>query len=109
MKFSVDDFLAKLPLQPDEKWREGVPFVTAFAKGSMSLEFFALRGKDFQTPHEQDELYAVVQGSGEFVRNGERTTFKSGDVLFVPAKMEHYFENVSADFATWVIFFNSEQ
>jgi len=31
--------------------------------------------------------------------------FAPGDMLFVPAKMEHRFEDFSADFATWVLFY----
>jgi mannose-6-phosphate isomerase-like protein (cupin superfamily) len=58
-----------------------------------------------QTPHEQDELYVVFSGSGEFLLNGERMNFTAGDVLFVPAGVEHRFENFSDDFVTWVIFY----
>ena len=62
-------------------------------------------GEDLQTPHEQDELYVVVSGSGDFVLGGERISFTSGDVLFARAGIEHRFENISQDFATWVIFY----
>jgi hypothetical protein len=31
--------------------------------------------------------------------------FGSGDMLFVPARMEHRFEDFSDDFATWVMFY----
>jgi mannose-6-phosphate isomerase-like protein (cupin superfamily) len=36
---------------------------------------------------------------------GERFSCAVGDALFVPAQVEHRFENMSDDFATWVIFF----
>jgi uncharacterized protein YjlB len=29
----------------------------------------------------------------------------AGDVLFVPARMEHRFEAMSGDFAVWVMFY----
>ena len=105
MKFAPEEFLAKLPLPADEKWKEGVWFTSAFSKGNFELEFFAPRGKDYQTPHEKDEIYVVVRGNGEFVKGNERVSFAAGDVLFVEARMEHRFENFSEDFATWVIFF----
>ncbi len=105
MKFSFDEFLAALPQPANEKWTEGVWFTEAFVKGNFELEFFAPRGKDHQTPHEKDEIYVVVRGSGEFVKENERITFTTGDVLFVEAGVEHRFENFSEDFATWVIFF----
>ena len=105
MKFSFDEFLSRLPLPANEKWTEGVWFTEAFSKGNFDLEFFAPKGEDRQTPHEKDEIYVVVRGSGEFVKENERTEFKSGDVLFVEAGVDHRFENFSEDFATWVIFF----
>lgn len=105
MKFSVGEFLEKLPLPADEKWREGVWFTNVFSKGDFELEFFAPRGKDYQTPHEKDEIYVIASGSGEFIKENERMTFKTGDVLFVEAGVSHHFENFTEDFATWVIFF----
>lgn len=105
MKFSFDEFLAKLPLPASEKWPDGVWFTNAFAKGDFELELFAPRGEDRQTPHEKDEIYIIVRGSGEFVKAGERINFKAGDALLVEAGVDHRFENFSEDFATWVIFF----
>ncbi|MGC2234867.1 MAG: cupin domain-containing protein [Pyrinomonadaceae bacterium] len=105
MKFTPEEFLARLPLPADEKWREGVRFTNVFSKGDFELEFFAPRGKDYQNPHEKDEIYVIARGNGEFVKEDERMTFTAGDVLFVEAGVEHHFENFSDDFATWVIFF----
>jgi mannose-6-phosphate isomerase-like protein (cupin superfamily) len=105
MKFSVEEFLEKLPLPADEKWTEGVWFTNAFSKGNFELEFFAPQGHDYQTPHEKDEIYVIARGSGEFVKENERMTFTTGDVLFVEAGVSHHFENFTEDFATWVIFF----
>ncbi len=79
------------------------------AYGSMRLRYYAPRGRDEQTPHDQDELYIVVAGQGAFAI-GEteaslgRQQFRTGDVLFAPAGLAHRFENFSDDFATWVVF-----
>ena len=59
---------------------------------------------DDQTPHTRDEIYIVAAGTGDFMCAGEREEFIPGDVLFVPAGIEHRFENFSEDFATWVVF-----
>ncbi|HEY0738209.1 MAG TPA: cupin domain-containing protein [Herpetosiphonaceae bacterium] len=83
-------------------------FVTLLQRGSLSVELYAPRGHDPQQPHKQDELYVVMAGSGEFVNGAERHPFGPGDVLFVPAGVEHRFENFSADFQTWVIFYGPE-
>jgi mannose-6-phosphate isomerase-like protein (cupin superfamily) len=39
-----------------------------------------------------------------FVRGEERVPCRANDLLFVPAKVVHRFEEFSADFATWVMF-----
>ena len=39
MKFTVEEFLSKLPLPADEKWKEGVWDVEAFKKGKVRLSF----------------------------------------------------------------------
>lgn len=105
MKFTTAEFLAKLPLPANEKWKDGVWFTNAFEKGDFELEFFAPRGADYQTPHEKDEFYIVVSGTAELLIENEKFPCAVGDALFVPARREHHFEKISDDFATWVIFF----
>lgn len=73
--------------------------------GSLEVRWYAPRGTDPQTPHERDELYVVAGGRAEFLRGGERVAVGAGDVLFVPARMEHRFEAMSEDFAVWVMFY----
>jgi mannose-6-phosphate isomerase-like protein (cupin superfamily) len=90
------------------KQETGKPFTVLMKHGTMSVEYFSPQKIDSQTPHRQDELYVIVRGHGQFNRNGEKLDCKAGDVLFVPAGMEHRFENFSDDFATWVIFYGIE-
>ena len=73
--------------------------------GSMKLRYYAPRGTDAQTPHDQDELYVIASGQGTFVVGGQRVPFGPGDVLFAGAHVEHRFEGFSEDFATWVVFY----
>jgi mannose-6-phosphate isomerase-like protein (cupin superfamily) len=82
----------------------GRRYAEVLTHGSMRLGLYAPRQFDPQKPHEQDELYLVVQGSGTFVHAGRRTPFRPGDALFAAAGIEHRFEDFSDDFATWVIF-----
>src|SRR5215203_2637617 len=106
MKFSVEEFRARLPFAANEKWKEGVWFTNAFTKGDFELEFFAPRGHDYQTPHEKDEFYIIVSGSADLIHEGKTVSCKIGDAVFVAAGEDHHFENISQDFATWVIFFS---
>lgn len=85
-----------------------LPFAVMMKYGTMTIEYFAPQEVDTQTPHKQDEIYVIIKGHSTFYRNGERISCKKNDVLFVPAGMEHHFENFSDDFATWVIFYGPE-
>ena len=86
----------------------GERFSAVFRHGSLDVEVYAPRGHDGQTPHAHDEVYVVVSGTGTFVRDGERVPFKPGDFLFVPAGLDHRFEDFADDFVTWALFYGPE-
>ena len=87
---------------------EGKRFAVVLEHGTLSVEIYAPRGTDPQQPHTRDEVYVILAGRGEFVLESERRPFGAGDVLFVPAKARHRFENFSDDFSTWVVFYGPE-
>jgi mannose-6-phosphate isomerase-like protein (cupin superfamily) len=101
-RIALQDALAKIP-GPD-----GERFATVFEHGTLQVEIYAPRGIDPQEPHKRDEAYIVVAGSGTFFCGDERHKFRSGDFLFVPAGVEHRFENFSDDLVVWVIFYGPE-
>lgn len=76
--------------------------------GSLEVRYYAPEGTDPQTPHDRDEVYVIASGTGSFLRDQEIVRFSPGDMLFVPARMKHRFENFSAEFATWVFFYGPE-
>ena len=80
-------------------------FLELFNHGSLSVEIYKPHQTDHQQPHDRDEVYIIISGSGEFYNGGTRVAFAPHDFLFVPAGTEHRFENFSDDFATWVIFY----
>ena len=87
----------------------GVPVgehaVTVFRRGPLDVAVsFPMRPAQ-QTPHAQDELYFIVRGRGVLTHDGRRDPFNSGDLLFVAAKTEHQFEDISEDFAMWRVFY----
>jgi mannose-6-phosphate isomerase-like protein (cupin superfamily) len=47
--------------------------------------------RDGQEPHEDDEIYVVLEGSGVLEVDGERFEARVGDALFVPARAQHRF------------------
>ena len=88
--------------------REGADYLKLMRHGSLHVEIYRPQGGDDQTVHDLDEIYVVISGSGYFVRDGQRQLFEAGEVLFVPAGIEHKFVEYSEDFATWVFFYGPE-
>ena len=83
----------------------GERFAEALRHGTLRVVLYAPRKIDPQTPHEQDEVYVVVRGSGSFDVGGLRRPFAKGDVLFVPAGIAHRFEEFSDDLVVWALFY----
>jgi mannose-6-phosphate isomerase-like protein (cupin superfamily) len=105
MKFTIEDALARLTLPANEKGKKGVWDVEPFRKGNVSMVFFAPKEVDYQTFHDEDELYFIARGTGKIVVADERQEFEPGDVFIVEAGVPHHFEEFSDDFATWAVFF----
>ncbi len=76
-----------------------------FVDGDLEIRLYAPKGHDPQTPHDRDELYVVASGWGKF-RVGDRVDpFAPGALLYAAAHETHRFEDFSADFAVWVVFY----
>jgi mannose-6-phosphate isomerase-like protein (cupin superfamily) len=46
---------------------------------------------DRQQPHDDDEVYVVLEGRGTLEVEGEQVPLDEGDAVFVPAGAEHRF------------------
>ena len=79
--------------------------VSLLQRGTLNVKLSLAVPPNQQTPHEQDEVYAVIRGRGVLLHDGERDPFESGDLLFVAAGTEHRFEDFTEDLAVWVIFY----
>ena len=101
-RFSVDAALDAIARSNDDDY--GI----LIEHGTLEIGYYKPDEIDPQQPHEQDEVYVVQSGSGEFVLAGDRQKFTAGDALFVPAGVEHRFENFDKDFAAWVIFYGPD-
>ena len=84
-------------------------YAQVIGHGSMSAGLYAPHESDDQEPHDQDQLYLVVNGTGFFRVGDDRRPFGAGDLLFVGAGAEHRFEDFSPDFAAWSILWGPEE
>ena len=73
--------------------------------GTLELGLYKPDRIDRQEPHDRDEVYIVQSGSGWFRLGDSRRPFERSEALFVPAGVEHRFEDFTEDFAAWVIFY----
>ncbi|MFL5348263.1 MAG: cupin domain-containing protein [Hyalangium sp.] len=102
MKVSLQDALAQVPGAKGER------FAVAFERGSITVEVYAPRGRDPQSPHKRDELYIVAAGQGTFVCGDQSDRFGPGDFLFVPAGVVHRSVDFTDDLVVWVVFYGPE-
>ena len=82
--------------------------IPVFGHGSLVVELYTPRGHDPQTPHTRDEVYVVARGSAVLVSGADRRPADTGGFHFVAAGHPHHFEEISSDFAVWVIFYGPE-
>ena len=106
MKFTIEEMMKRLPLPATEKWKDGVWDVEPFSEWGAKIVFFAPRGIDYQSSHDEDEFYFIARGSGKLIIGDEEFDCSPGDAFYVGANVMHHFEEFSDDFATWAVFFD---
>ena len=62
--------------------------------------------KDMQTPHDEDEVYFVLEGRASMKVADEMKEVSSGDILYVKATEDHSFFEIEEDM-TLLVFFAS--
>ena len=74
----------------------------------MSCGVFTLKAgaTDMQGPHDEDEVYFVVEGKGRLRVEGEERAVERGSILYVQATSEHSFFEIEEDM-TMLVFFAS--
>ncbi|MER6513561.1 MULTISPECIES: cupin domain-containing protein [unclassified Nonomuraea] len=75
--------------------------VPALSFGTYSIPAGAVDG---QSPHAEDEIYVVTSGRASFTAGGVTVEVGPGTTLFVPAREEHRFHDVTEDLVTLVFF-----
>jgi len=88
----------------------GTHWVEHLRVPALSLGTYSIRAgaQDDQTPHGQDEVYVVVSGRADFEAAGKRVNVGPGSTLFVPARQDHRFLDVTEDLTVVVVFAPAE-
>ncbi len=86
------------------------PYLEFLRADSMSAGLYVLPAgaTDLQRPHHEDEMYYVVRGRARFKAGNEDFEVIAGSILFVAAKIEHRFYDISEELAVLVFFAPAE-
>ena len=73
---------------------------------SLSCGLYALAAgsKDMQAPHDEDEVYFVLQGKARMRLGDEEKVVHPGSLLYVQAATEHSFFEIEEDMLLLVLF-----
>ncbi len=83
------------------------PWLGFFRNDNLITGLYTLEAgaTDQQSPHDTDEIYYVIEGSGEFECDGKIVSVQPGTILYVPAHAIHRFLNIEAKL-TMLVFFD---
>lgn len=103
--FSKESFFARL----EKVKASGATWDPFLDRGNLHMGIYRLAAgaEDGQSPHGEDEVYYVVEGSASFTVDGETTPIAAGDVLFVAAHADHNFHDITEDLELLVFFARS--
>jgi len=63
---------------------------------------------DTQSPHQQDEMYYVVRGRARLRAGSEDEAVSEGSIIFVAARVEHRFYEITEELVLLVMFAPAE-
>ena len=98
------DWLVPLETFREALAREAATSAVGLRRGTMRIILLAPGSVQPQAPHDQDELYIVLQGAGIFDKAGDKRPVAEGDVLFVEAGVPHGFTDVTEGFEAYAVF-----
>jgi mannose-6-phosphate isomerase-like protein (cupin superfamily) len=75
---------------------------------SAGLYVLAAGAEDPQSPHQEDEVYAVLSGRATIRVGEEDRRIETGSVVYVPARAEHRFHSIEEELELLVFFAPAE-
>ncbi len=90
----------------EQKRTISFPYLEFLRVPAMSAGIYKLAAgaKDLQGPHDEDELYFVIEGSARVRVDGEERRVQRGSLLYVRATSEHSFVEIEEDLTLLVFF-----
>ena len=85
---------------------DAVEYLECLNVPSLSCGIYALPAgsKDMQAPHDEDEVYFVLQGRARMKLGDEERDVTPGSLLYIKATTEHSFFEIREDMVLLVIF-----
>ncbi|MEM7363435.1 MAG: cupin domain-containing protein [Pseudomonadota bacterium] len=99
--------ISELKQRQVESERPYLPFINEPTL-STGLYVLPVGAEDTQQPHDQDEVYHVLSGRAKFIAGDEEYLVSEGSVLFVKARVEHRFTDITEDLTVLVFFSTAE-
>ncbi len=86
--------------------REGGLYSQFFEVPEMSAGIYTLAAgtTDGQSPHDEDEIYYIIEGKATMFIDGDLTPVEAGATIFVAKDIEHRFQDITEDLTILVIF-----
>jgi mannose-6-phosphate isomerase-like protein (cupin superfamily) len=90
--------------------RENTAYLEFLRVTSMSAGMYVLAAGsiDEQSPHKQDELYCVIDGSARMKAGSDELLVGRGSLVFVAAGVEHRFYDIESELRVLVFFAPAE-
>lgn len=92
----------------EKQKQSGLPYLEFLRVPSLSTGIYSLPAgsKDLQSPHDEDEVYFVIDGRARVRVGDEEREVSRGSILYVNATSEHSFIEIEEDM-TLLVFFAS--
>ncbi|MCA9972200.1 MAG: cupin domain-containing protein [Anaerolineales bacterium] len=93
-----------------EQQETNLPYLEFLRRRSMSMGLYVLEAgsDDPQQPHNEDEVYVVLEGRGQLDVAGRSHAVQPGSIVFVNAYMPHHFHSITETLRVLVIFAPAE-
>ncbi len=94
----------------DQLKQSGKPWLPFLDVSTLNCGLYSLAkgATDHQSPHEQDEVYYVLEGSATLEVGDDKIAAREGSVIFVKARAAHRFVDIEKDLKVLVFFSTAE-